>query len=425
MTNMSNTTTVRFHMGGESDIKTAHNRRDEATVKWEKHIDMERKHIVLKDMELEEAYAELFGEAIEEYDAKQKRRDRKIGGVREYMEQVRADARGRVNKKTREKGKNLAYEVIVGIGSVKPVVDESTGRYKRDEDGEILMPFLVPDDICEEALKAYLDAWEKRNPHLYVYGAYYHADEGGAPHMHIDFIPWADGYKRGMEVQTSLNKALEQQGCISEGWTRNSSVVWADRERQFLEDIVSQYGYEVVHPDAGKYREAVPWRMYAEEQEALRQLDEQYAALESMRREEADMEAELSIKKQELESVSEELSLIEEMRNTVLPDGRTALEHIIARARKEKERKRLEEEERNRIARNRRKYEYTPARLNSRAVEELEAEEERIQRKAREDAAGLGEAKQMRYERFLRDHPGSVGMTRESGLDFDFGRFKR
>ena len=148
MTNMSNTTTVRFHMGGESDIKTAHNRRDEATVKWEKHIDMERKHIVLKDMELEEAYAELFGEAIEEYaDAKQKRRDRKIGGVREYMEQVRADARGRVNKKTREKGKNLAYEVIVGIGSVKPVVDESTGRYKRDEDGEILMPFLVPEHL--------------------------------------------------------------------------------------------------------------------------------------------------------------------------------------------------------------------------------------------------------------------------------------
>ncbi|MDO4596928.1 MAG: hypothetical protein Q4B30_08245, partial [Coriobacteriaceae bacterium] len=156
-----------------------------------------------------------------------------------------------------------------------------------------------------------------------------------------------------------------------------------------------------------------------------RQLDEQYAALESMRREEADMEAELSIKKQELESVSEELSLIEEMRNTVLPDGRTALEHIIARAREKKERKRLEEEERNRIARTRRKYENTPARLNSRAVEELEAEEERIQRKAREDAAGLGEAKQMRYERFLRDHPGSVGMTRESGLDFDFGRFKR
>ncbi len=178
MTNMSNTTTVRFHMGGESDIKTAHNRRDEATVKWEKHIDMERKHIVLKDMELEEAYAELFGEAIEEYDAKQKRRDRKIGGVREYMEQVRkhivlkdmeleeayaelfgeaieeydakqkrrdrkiggvreymeqvrADARGRVNKKTREKGKNLAYEVIVGIGSVKPVVDSCSARLSR------------------------------------------------------------------------------------------------------------------------------------------------------------------------------------------------------------------------------------------------------------------------------------------------------
>ena len=74
MTN-SKVTTVRFHMGGDDEIKTEHNRRDENTVKWEKHIDMDGKHEVLRDMELESVYEELFGRAIEEYDAKQKRRD--------------------------------------------------------------------------------------------------------------------------------------------------------------------------------------------------------------------------------------------------------------------------------------------------------------------------------------------------------------
>ena len=81
-------TTVRFHIGGDDEIKTEHNRREESTVKWEPHIDMEGKHEVLRDMSIEETYEELFGRAIEEYDAKQKRRDRRIGGVHEYMEQV-------------------------------------------------------------------------------------------------------------------------------------------------------------------------------------------------------------------------------------------------------------------------------------------------------------------------------------------------
>lgn len=98
---------------------------------------------------------------------------------------------------------------------------------KRDKDGNILTPFLVPDDICEVVLKNYLAAWDTRNPHLRLYGAYLHGDEGGAMHMHLDFVPWADGYTRGMSVQTSLSKALSQQGCKSEGWTRNSHVVWA------------------------------------------------------------------------------------------------------------------------------------------------------------------------------------------------------
>lgn len=317
-------TTVRFHIGGDDEIKTEHNRREESTVKWEPHIDMEGKHEVLRDMSIEETYEELFGRAIEEYDAKQKRRDRRIGGVHEYMEQVRADSRGRVNHKTRTKGKNLAYEVIVGVGSVKPEFDETTGRMKRDKDGNILTPFLVPDDICEAVLKNYLAAWDTRNPHLRLYGAYLHGDEGGAMHMHLDFVPWADGYTRGMSVQTSLSKALSQQGCKSEGWTRNSHVVWAERERNFIESILEeQYGYTVIHPDAGKYKESIPWRVYAAEQEALKRLDDQNVKLDAMRHEAEQMENELEAKRKELEETSEATSVVEEMKNTIMPDGRS------------------------------------------------------------------------------------------------------
>lgn len=348
MTN-SKVTTVRFHMGGDDEIKTEHNRRDENTVKWEKHIDMDGKHEVLRDMELESVYEELFGRAIEEYDAKQKRRDRRYGGVYGYMEQVRADSRGRVNHKTRTKGKNLAYEVIVGVGSVKPELDEETGRFKRDSKGNFVTPYLVPDDICEAVLKAYLAAWDARNPHLRLYGAYLHGDEGGAMHMHLDFVPWADGYERGLSVQTSLNRALAQQGCVSEGWTRNSHVIWAERERDFIESILTeQYGYTIVHPDAGKYKESIPWRVYAQEQEALKRIDDQKVKLSAMLREADDMEAELEMKRQELEEVTEATCAIEEMKTIEMPDGRSLWEHNMARVREERERKRREEEAKKR-----------------------------------------------------------------------------
>ena len=217
MTN-NKVTTVRFHMSGEGDIKAEHNRRDAETVKWEKHIDPNGKHEVIRDRDVVDVYEELFSDAIEEYDSKQKRKDRRIGGVLEYMEQVRADSRGRVNRKTRESGKNIAYEVIVGVGSVKPEMDETTGMLKRDENGDFITPYKVPDDICFDILHEYIATWDARNPHLRLYGAYIHGDEKGAVHAHLDFVPWADGYQRGMEKQTSIRKALVQQGCESISW---------------------------------------------------------------------------------------------------------------------------------------------------------------------------------------------------------------
>ena len=62
MTN-NKVTTVRFHMSGEGDIKAEHNRRDAETVKWEKHIDPNGKHEVIRDRDVVDVYEELFSDA--------------------------------------------------------------------------------------------------------------------------------------------------------------------------------------------------------------------------------------------------------------------------------------------------------------------------------------------------------------------------
>lgn len=345
MTN-NKVTTVRFHMSGEGDIKAEHNRRDAETVKWEKHIDPNGKHEVIRDRDVVDVYEELFSDAIEEYDSKQKRKDRRIGGVLEYMEQVRADSRGRVNRKTRESGKNIAYEVIVGVGSVKPEMDETTGMLKRDENGDFITPYKVPDDICFDILHEYIATWDARNPHLRLYGAYIHGDEKGAVHAHLDFVPWADGYQRGMEKQTSIRKALVQQGCESISWTNNACVVWQERERAYIENILeTQYGYTIHHPDAGKGKESIPWRVYAAEQESLKRIDDNKRKLAEIRMEGEAMEAELDMKKKELDEVTESKDAIEEMKNIIMPDGRSMWEHNLIRMRNERERRLREEEE--------------------------------------------------------------------------------
>ena len=160
-----------------------------------------------------------------------------------------------------------------------------------------------------------------------------------APEFALRELEWADGYERGLSVQTSLNRALAQQGCVSEGWTRNSHVIWAERERDFIESILTeQYGYTIVHPDAGKYKESIPWRVYAQEQEALKRIDDQKVKLSAMLREADDMEAELEMKRQELEEVTEATCAIEEMKTIEMPDGRSLWEHNMARVREERER---------------------------------------------------------------------------------------
>ena len=190
-----------------------HNIRGKSTEN-QSHIRQDGVHEIWHDEKPREAYHRIFDAALEEYNNKQKRADRKIN---DYFNHIMED-----------KNKKPVYEMIVGV----------YGGY--------------PEDVCKAILKDFYEGWKERNPQLELIGAYYHADEEGEPHLHIDYIPVADGYKRGMSLQNGLSKALEKQGFVTENSKRTAQIQWEQRENNALEEICNDYGIEVEHPQKGK-----------------------------------------------------------------------------------------------------------------------------------------------------------------------------
>lgn len=192
--------TISFHNGAA--WSRGHNTRDERYTKNQEHIDpaLTENNITLRDMSAREAYEQIFGASVEEYNAKQKRSDRCIDS---YYDKIKADKR-----------KHPVYECIVQIGD-------------RADTGNAAV-------LEREALERYAREWDERNPNLKLIGAYIHADEpDGTVHLHCDYIPVAE-CKRGMRLQNSLDKALTQQGFHTENIHKTAQIAWQDRERESL-----------------------------------------------------------------------------------------------------------------------------------------------------------------------------------------------
>ncbi len=207
------------------------------------HIDPARTkdNVVLVDKPLWQAYNELFGKTIEDYNAKQTRADRKYeGGAQAYLNEIK-----------REKGdmaRKPFYETFVQIGDRK-----DTGL---DSDKE------------RAALLDFMKGFQERNPNLRVIGAYLHADEpDGTIHGHIDWVPVATGYKRGFELQNGLKRALAEQGFTGTSKKFNAYLGWQESEREALREICRQHGIEPAQ-SKGEGREWVDKERYIAEQQA-------------------------------------------------------------------------------------------------------------------------------------------------------------
>lgn len=221
--------TVSCHFG--SSYSMGHNRREEEYIKNQKHIKKGGEHESVIDHDIADFYRQEFGQAVADYNAREKHADRHIDS---YLHKVRTD-----------KKLNECYECIATVGNMGLHPEEQT---------------------CKKVLMEFLNQWQTENPNMKVIGAYYHADEEGAPHMHIDFVPVAD-YKRGLSHRNSYSKAIEQQdGFKTEEKKGTGQIQWQSKMRETLRGICISHGLEVTL-EKGEKREHSDTEIFKAEKE--------------------------------------------------------------------------------------------------------------------------------------------------------------
>ncbi len=161
---------------------------------------------------IKDVYHQLFDEALQRYNKKQKRADRKIEN---YYEKIRSG-----------KQEKPFHEIIIQVGNCD-------NMNAKTSDGE----------LAERILDDYYQDFQKRNPYLRVFSAHLHMDEA-TPHLHIDFIPFTTNSKRGLDTRVSLKQALCNQGFIGKSKHETEWSLWVESEKAELAKVMERYGVE-------------------------------------------------------------------------------------------------------------------------------------------------------------------------------------
>lgn len=203
--------------------------------------ELSAKNVVLADEAIGDAYARLFGEALERYNDKQREKhpERVIEDYHAKIESAwRADqAKVKSGAKGRANVPQPCYEYVIQIGN------HDTWE-------------SVPMDTLTEV---YRDTFErlrvKTAGAIDWYQAAIHYDEpGGSGHMHVAGIPYGTGNKRGLETQVSMNQALKKLGIQRLPDLQNLLM----RE---LEYVAHEHGIErdVMHCDR-EHQDVAAWK---------------------------------------------------------------------------------------------------------------------------------------------------------------------
>ena len=161
---------------------------------------------------VKDVYHELFDEALAWYNEKQTRSDRRID---DYYEKIRSG-----------KQEKPFHEIILQIG-------DKDNMGAKTENGQ----------LAAKVLDKYMRDFQRRNPTLRVFSAYLHMDEA-TPHLHIDFVPYTTGSKRGLDTRVSLKQALSVLGF--KGGTRRETELnqWVAYEKEQLAAVMLEHGIE-------------------------------------------------------------------------------------------------------------------------------------------------------------------------------------
>ncbi|MGK4109866.1 plasmid recombination protein [Enterococcus cecorum] len=260
---------------------------------YHKHIDRFRsennRYLVQRD--IHEMYDEIFGRALEVYNAKQKRKDRRIS---DYYQHVK-------KSKTLE----LQREFIIQVGNV--------------EDFQIEENWQKANYILEK----YVETFEARNPQFRVYNAVIHNDEA-SPHLHINVIPVAHGYKRGLTLQPSFDKAIRQQGIETNAKdSREVFRAFRDGEIQAVAEIAREMNIERKLGETNKFKDTREYKKYqqglnelkndiADKKTEFREINLQTTRLESVK---TNLESRTDVLKEKVDKYTEDIKKLHTEQN--------------------------------------------------------------------------------------------------------------
>ena len=220
------------------------------------YIDHDRTddNITFEYRPLQEVYQEQFGAAIEQYNEKQKRPERRKS-VEGYMNELENNVTRYKKMNAREKSDDNSvksrYEMLLYVGDM-----HDTG-YKSD-------PAAAKQ--AEEILTEYVQGFKERNPNMVVQYSYMHQDEA-TPHAGIVFVPVASGYKTGLDKRVSMSKALAQQGFPDKRGEIGFDK-WIKSERAELRRLAEERGLSIVEKNDPK-RERLTAAEYKSQSRAI------------------------------------------------------------------------------------------------------------------------------------------------------------
>ena len=179
-----------------------------------KNTDPERSYLNVQycNENVKDVYHELFDEALARYNEKQTRSDRRIDN---YYEKILSG-----------KQEKPFHEIILQIG-------DRDNMGATTENGQ----------LAAKVLDEYMRDFQRRNPTLWVFSACLHMDEA-TPHLHIDFVPYMTGSKRGLDTRVSLKQTLSVLGF--KGGTRRETELnqWVLYEKKQLAAVMLEHGIE-------------------------------------------------------------------------------------------------------------------------------------------------------------------------------------
>ncbi|WP_454640280.1 plasmid recombination protein [Bacillus mycoides] len=229
---------ISFNQSHQSSL--SHNNRE--NIYGNPGIDPSRldENIYFVQKDIRSVYKDVFQEAVDKYNEKQKRNDRKI---QDYYDKINK------NEKTHEQ-----RELVVAVGEGK-----DDPKYR---------------EVKKEALKQYAEAFQGRNPNLAVYNMVLHDDEAN-PHLHINYVPNFES-SRGLTRRVGMDRALQQQGV--EGTGRKLIAHWRELETAYIEKLAKEHipNFERANVGSHKYMKV---RQYKEYAEAVSNIENQFTEI--------------------------------------------------------------------------------------------------------------------------------------------------